>query len=130
MLVCSWVTAGRLLQDKSLICPVWKRLSSQIAIVNGDFQLAYPKDLPRDCATQTASFILEALHPGPNDQHFAAYFARWSDRAHPAAATEEPRDAVASSSGPQMHGRQIQGRELMAQQVMLRVPACLRSCLP
>ncbi len=114
------MTAGGLLRGKSLICPVWMRLSSKVANVNGTFQLVHPEDLPHDCATQTVSWLLEALHPAPNDQRFAAYLACWSDTARPAAATEEPRDAMASTSSPQMHGRQTQGRELTAQQVMLQ----------
>ena len=97
------------------------RLSSKTALVNGTFQLLHPEDLPHDCATQTVSYLLEALHPAPNDQRFATYLACWSDKTHEAAAAEEPpRDAMASSSSPQMHGRQTQGRELTAQQVMLQ----------
>ena len=112
-------TAGGLLRGMPLICHVWMRLSSKVALVNGTFQLVHPEDLPRDCATQTVSHLLETLHPAPNDQRFATYLACWSDTARQAAATEEPRDAMASSSSPQMHGRQTQGRELTAQQVML-----------
>ncbi|KAL0040081.1 hypothetical protein WJX79_005501 [Trebouxia sp. C0005] len=116
------VTAGRLLRGMSLICPVWMRLSSKTALVNGTFQLLHPEDLPHDCATQTVSYLLEALHPAPNDQRFATYLACWSDKTHEAAAAEEPpRDAMASSSSPQMHGRQTQGRELTAQQASAAV---------
>lgn len=114
------MTAGRILQGKSLICPVWKRLSFKVANVNGIFQLAHPKDLPHDCATQTVSWLLEALHPGPNDRRFAFYVAHWSNTARQAAATEEPRNAMAPTSSPQVPSRQTQGRELTAQQVMLQ----------
>ncbi len=121
------VTAGRLLRGRSLICPLRRLLSSKVALSNGTPQLLHPEDLPHDCATQTVSYLPEAVQPTPDDQRFAMYLGCWSDTARQASAAEEPpRDAKASFSSPQMHDRQTKGRELTAQQVKLQ---CLTDAL-